>query len=56
MGGLFIAVVVLFPNGLAGLVEQLTQRFGPWFSKQRQPEAAPLVALSGAHTEKGTNA
>lgn len=56
MGGLFIAVVVLFPNGLAGLVEQITQRFGPWFGKRRQAETPPLVSLSAGHTEKGTNA
>jgi hypothetical protein len=56
MGGLFIAVVVLFPNGLAGLVEQITQRVGPWLSKRREADPVPLVSLAAGRTEKGNNA
>jgi urea transport system permease protein len=43
MGGLFIAVVLAFPRGLAGLVtDQLIPRLGSlggWF--HRQPSPAP---------------
>jgi urea transport system permease protein len=43
MGGLFIAVVIAFPRGLAGVVtDQLIPRLGPrkGFGR-RQPEPAP---------------
>jgi urea transport system permease protein len=43
MGGLFIAVVVLFPNGLAGLVDQISQRLAPWWKRRR--ESAPVAAI-----------
>jgi urea transport system permease protein len=43
MGGLFIAVVLAFPRGLAGLVtDQLIPRLGSWRGLgQRQPSPAP---------------
>jgi urea transport system permease protein len=45
MGGLFIAVVVLFPNGLAGLVELGRKRLGPawarWKAGRQEKHAAP---------------
>jgi urea transport system permease protein len=30
MGGLFIAVVIFFPSGLAGIVDSLRRKMGPW--------------------------
>ncbi len=30
MGGLFIAVVMFFPNGLAGVVDSVRRKAGPW--------------------------
>lgn len=35
MGGLFIAVVMLFPNGLAGLFEKFTPRAQSWLASVR---------------------
>jgi urea transport system permease protein len=56
MGGLFIAVVVLFPDGLAGVVELVEKRFGlSWFKfKQKEAVAAPaeLVGLTTPNQEK----
>jgi urea transport system permease protein len=37
MAGLFIGVVMAFPNGLAGLYEE---KFKPWFSRRRAALAA----------------
>ena len=51
MGGLFIAVVVLFPNGLAGVVELVRKKAGPVFAKLRAGE--PLVAQIVASLGKG---
>jgi urea transport system permease protein len=58
MGGLFIAVVVLFPNGLAGIVDGLRKKAGPWLEWLRsdrtlgKPEK-PAVTLT-AGKEKTT--
>jgi urea transport system permease protein len=42
MGGLFIAVVVFFPRGLAGLVDQIVPKLGAWKGAGRaQPSPAP---------------
>ena len=43
MGGLFIAVVLAFPRGLAGLVtDQLIPRLGGWRgTRHGQPSPAP---------------
>ena len=47
MGGLFIAVVLAFPRGLAGLVtDQILPRLDEaakrrWGRRQRQPSPAP---------------
>lgn len=41
MGGLFIAVVVLFPNGLAGVWELIRKKAGPWWTKFRTNGNAP---------------
>jgi urea transport system permease protein len=44
MGGLFIAVVLAFPRGLAGLVtDQLIPRLGGWRST-RHGQASPAPA------------
>ena len=40
MGGLFIAVVMAFPNGLAGLWESHIQ---PWLAKRKAKKAAPAA-------------
>jgi len=46
MGGLFIAVVMFFPNGLAGVLEQHRVRIGEWWRKcagrLRPTPAVPL--------------
>lgn len=58
MGGLFIAVVVLFPNGLAGLVDQLTQRLTPWLKRRRESAPSTPAALKPAietPSEKGAS-
>jgi urea transport system permease protein len=42
MGGLFIAVVIFFPRGLAGLVDQIAPKLGAWKGPGRaQPSPAP---------------
>jgi urea transport system permease protein len=46
MGGLFIAVVVLFPNGLAGLWDLVRKNTGPIIEKWRQGKAS--LALDGS--------
>ena len=35
MGGLFIAVVVFFPDGLAGIVDSLGKKAGRWFQAKK---------------------
>lgn len=54
MGGLFIAVVVLFPNGLAGLVEIGRKRLGPVWARWKAsrhiaepPDIVPTAAKGG---------
>ena len=47
MGGLFIAVVVAFPRGLAGIMtDQILPRLGSWttFGRSAEPSAAPTPA------------
>jgi urea transport system permease protein len=60
MGGLFIFVVVLFPNGVAGGLEQARKRWGPWLAALKAraaagagaaASAAPLVAPTPAKQE-----
>ena len=41
MGGLFIAVVVLFPNGLAGVWELIRKKAGPLWTRFRANSNAP---------------
>jgi urea transport system permease protein len=52
MGGLFIAVVVFFPDGLAGVVDSASKRIGRWFNanKNGAPPTSSLdhVALATA--------
>jgi urea transport system permease protein len=46
MGGLFIAVVVLFPDGLAGVFDLVRKKFNPLIEKWR---SKPMpVGLPGA--------
>lgn len=45
MGGLFIAVVVLFPNGLAGVWELISKKAGPLWKKFRANSAAPTPLI-----------
>ena len=45
MGGLFIAVVVLFPNGLAGVWELIRKKAGPWWTKFRANGNAPTAII-----------
>jgi urea transport system permease protein len=35
MGGLFIAVVVFFPDGLAGVVDSASKKMGRWFREKK---------------------
>jgi urea transport system permease protein len=45
MGGLFIAVVVLFPNGIAGIWQNLTNQASRWVAARRKaPALAPTPA------------
>jgi hypothetical protein len=43
MGGLFIAVVMLFPNGLAGIWVTLQQRLS--LAKQRRQSQRPVIVV-----------
>lgn len=54
MGGLFIAVVVLFPNGLAGVWDLTGNKIVPLFDKMRngRPLAGVTVAGPAAEGEK----
>jgi urea transport system permease protein len=47
MGGLFISVVMFFPNGIAGVIDQYRDRFASWFGRRRA-ESAPVEATSPA--------
>ena len=44
MGGLFITVVMFFPNGLAGLWGPLQAQISKWRATRREPAAAPALA------------
>lgn len=45
MGGLFIAVVVLFPNGLAGVCELIRKKAGPLWTKFRAARSSTPTAI-----------
>jgi urea transport system permease protein len=45
MGGLFIGVVVLFPDGLAGFFESLRRRLVPWWTQWRGKGVTASAAL-----------
>ncbi len=48
MGGLFIAVVVLFPNGLAGFSDLIRKKCGPVLAKIKA--TAPILAPEGPNS------
>ena len=45
MGGLFIAVVVLFPNGIAGIWQNLSEKLGGRFAARRKAPVAVASAV-----------
>ncbi|WP_047514458.1 urea ABC transporter permease subunit UrtC [Methylophilus sp. Q8] len=45
MGGLFIAVVMFFPSGLAGIWDKYATKYG-WFKDKAQPVKKPEVSTS----------
>jgi urea transport system permease protein len=45
MGGLFIAVVMFFPDGLAGVWESWRKRFGPWLKRMRASRGIETTSL-----------
>ncbi len=45
MGGLFIAVVVLFPNGLAGVWDIIQKKSGPLLAKLKSTPPVPSTAI-----------
>ena len=47
MGGLFIGVVVFFPDGLAGIVDQTGKGFSAWFRRKKRTVADPGPMLPG---------
>jgi len=47
MGGLFIAVVVFFPDGLAGVVDSGSKKIGRWFQTKKNG-SPPDVSLDNA--------
>ena len=49
MGGLFIAVVVLFPNGLAGIWESARRRGWPGLARLRRTVPASIESPLPAH-------
>ncbi len=51
MGGLFIAVVVLFPNGLAGVWELVRKKAAPGFERFRASRPLEAPALAGSATK-----
>jgi urea transport system permease protein len=44
MGGLFISVVMFFPNGIAGVIEQYRDRVSGWWTRSRAATAAAKAA------------
>ncbi|SAI29779.1 branched chain amino acid ABC transporter permease [Bordetella ansorpii] len=53
MGGLFIAVVMAFPNGLAGLYEKYVR---PRLGRVKTPAAAPVAATASVATPAPSHA
>jgi urea transport system permease protein len=51
MGGLFIAVVLAFPDGLAGLYQSYLEPYLPRLVGRRAPRLGPLSAKTGAAAE-----
>jgi hypothetical protein len=51
MGGLFIAVVMFFPNGLAGITDTVRKKIGPVWTRLRAGES--LMAQLAASLGKG---
>ena len=50
MGGLFISVVMFFPNGLAGVWDKLADKYG-WFRNKAEAEAKkPEVSVAAVET------
>ena len=47
MGGLFIGVVVFFPDGLAGIIDQTGKGFAAWFGKRKRTVVYPGPMLPG---------
>ena len=47
MGGLFIGVVVFFPDGLAGIIDQTGKGFAAWFGKRKRTVVYPRPMLPG---------
>jgi hypothetical protein len=56
MGGLFIVVVMYFPNGLAGVIEQHREKFNSifqtmktvvtrWMQQRRPPAGSPPASV-----------
>jgi len=45
MGGLFIAVVMFFPSGLAGIWDKYATKYG-WFKEKAKPVKKPEVSTS----------
>ena len=43
MGALFISVVMLFPNGLAGIFDKLKTLYKSKFSVERAKEKIPIL-------------
>jgi hypothetical protein len=48
LGGLFVGVVILFPDGLVGIPRQIRQRFRRARAQLSAPPAAGPRALDGA--------
>ena len=57
MGGLFIAVVVFFPDGLAGIVDSALKKAGPWFIKKSgAKKSSPSLSVSFDEAAMATTA
>ena len=61
MGGLFIAVVMYFPNGLAGVVDTQGRRLMQALRRKREPRpkaapAAPVIRPEPQHNVTGLEA
>ena len=58
MGGMFIAVVMFFPDGLAGVVDKLRKKIGPWFASLRTGKAPtqPSEPVASAAVPEGDKA